>query len=182
MWSWLAEAVRRDETNVVDGAMTKLVAPPRTRVEIGERAFEPENERGDAPPEIEIGRALVMARQRNFPERICLGMELLIGTCQRRRAVTGANRWRFRTYPEANDECAWYVPPHFRKSGTKRGRRSHLVPCVGFAAHAAKRLDRLTDFEGSEGLAVPGRRAHQGRPTARRGRIVQRLPSGYARS
>jgi integrase len=166
-WSWLAEAVRQDETNVADGVMLKLVAPPRTRVEIGEEAFDPEKENGDAPPEIEIGRALVMARQRYFPERVSLGLKLLIGTCQRRRTVTGANRWRFRTYREANDETAWYVPPYFRKSGTKRGRRSHLVPCVGFAAHAADRLDRLADFEGSEGWLFPARSdAKDGRPHA----------------
>ncbi|MGC0326697.1 hypothetical protein ABIG06_007326 [Bradyrhizobium sp. USDA 326] len=91
-WSWLAEAVRQDQTNVADGVMMKLYAPPRTRVEIGEQAFDPEDEKGDAPPEIEIGRALVIARQGYFPERIGLGIELLIGTCQRRRAITGANR------------------------------------------------------------------------------------------
>lgn len=170
MWSWLAEAVRQDETNVADGVMTKLVAPPRTRVEIGEQAFDPENERGDAPLEIEIGRALVIARQRYFAERICLGIELLVGTCQRRRAVTGANRWRFRTYPEADDECAWYVPPYFRKSGTKRGRRSHLVPCVGFAARAAERLDRMADFETSKGWLFPAdERTKAARPHAEAG-------------
>jgi integrase len=154
-WSWLAEALRQDETSVADGVMIKLAAPPRTRVEIGEGAFDPEDERGDAPPEIEIGRALAIARLGCLPERVGLGLELLIGTVQRRRAVTGANRWRFRTYAEANDECAWYVPPYFRKSGTKRGRRSHLVPCVGFAAHAQERLDRMADFEGSEGWLFP---------------------------
>lgn len=154
-WNWLAEAVRQDETSVQDGTMIKLEAPPRTRVELGEEAFDPDDEVGDAPPEIEIGRALAIARLRCLPERIGLGLELLIGTVQRRRAVTGANRWRFRTYPEATDECAWYVPPFFRKSGTKRGRRSHLVPCVGFAAAALERLDRLADFDASEGWLFP---------------------------
>jgi integrase len=154
-WSWLAEAVRQDTTNVQDGVMTKLQAPERTRVEIGEEAFDPDNELGDAPPEIEIGRALVIARLRYFPERISLGIELLIGTCQRRRAVTGAHRMRFRKYLEVVGEEAWYVPPYFRKSGTKRGNRSHLVPCIGFAAHAVDRLDRLSDFEGSNGWLFP---------------------------
>ena len=37
-WNWLAEAGRQDETNVADGVMLKLVAPPRTRVELGEEA------------------------------------------------------------------------------------------------------------------------------------------------
>jgi hypothetical protein len=155
MWTWLAEAVRQDETSVADGVMVKLAAPDRTRIEIGEEAFDPDDERGDAPPEVEIGRALVLARLGCMPERVGLGLELLIGTCQRRRAVTGANRWRFRTYQEVNSECAWYVPPYFRKSGTKRGRRSHLVPVVGFAADAAERLDRLADYEGSQGWLFP---------------------------
>lgn len=154
-WNWLAEAVRQDETSVADGVMLKLQAPPRTRTEVGEEAFDPEDEAGDAPPEIEVGRALAIARLGCLPARIGPGIELLIGSCQRRRAVAGANRWRFRTYPEANDECAWYVPPYFRKSGTKRGRRSHLVPCIGFAAHAQERLDRMADFEGSEGWLFP---------------------------
>lgn len=166
-WTWLAESVRQDETSVADGVMIKLQAPPRTRVEIGEEAFDPDDEAGDAPPEIEIGRALAIARLGCVPERIGLGLELLIGTVQRRRAVTGANRWRFRTYPETNDECAWYVPPFFRKSGTKRGRRSHLVPCVGFAAAAQERLDRLADFEGSEGWLFPaGKTNRSERPHA----------------
>lgn len=169
-WNWLAEAIRQDETSVADGVMIKLEAPPRTRIEIGEEAFDPDDEDGDTPPEIEIGRALAIARLGCLPDRIGLGIQLLIGTAQRRRAVTGANRWRFRTYPEANDECAWYVPPYFRKSGTKRGRRSHLVPCVGFAAAAQEHLDRLADFEGSEGWLFPaGKTNRSQRPHAEAG-------------
>jgi hypothetical protein len=45
--------------------------------------------------------------------------------------VIGANRWRFKTYAETPGEEAWYVPPYYRKSGSKRGNRSHLVPLVG---------------------------------------------------
>jgi hypothetical protein len=62
---------------------------------------------------------------------------------------------RFRKYLEVVGEEARYVPPYFRKSGTKRGNRSHLVPCIGFAAHAVDRLDRLSDFEGSKGRLFP---------------------------
>lgn len=171
LWSWLAETVRQPETRVADGAMIKLKAPPRTRNEIGEEEdFDPEDEAGEAPPPIEIGRVLAIARSGCLPERISLGLELLIGTVQRRRAVTGANRWRFKTYPDANDEIAWYVPPYFRKSGSKRGRRSHLVPCVGFAAGAQERLDRLSDFEGSKGWLFPaGKTNRSDRPHAEAG-------------
>ncbi|QUS40602.1 hypothetical protein RPMA_18470 [Tardiphaga alba] len=169
-WNWLSEAVRQDETSVADGIMLKLEAPPRTRVEIGEEAFDPDDEHGDTPPEIEIGRALAIARLGCLPERIGLGIQLLIGTAQRRRAVTGANRWRFRNYTEAINEVAWYVPPFFRKSGTKRGRRSHLVPCIGFAASAQEHLDRLADFDNSEGWLFPAGKTNKSeRPHAEAG-------------
>lgn len=154
-WTWLAETVRQKETGVADGAMIKLRAPPRTLIEIGEEAFDPEEENGDAPPEVEIGRVLALARLGCLPERIGLGLELMIGTVQRRRAVTGASRWRFREYEGAPGERLWFVPPYFRKSGSKRGKRSHLVPVVGSAAVAQERLCRLSDFEGSKGWLFP---------------------------
>ncbi|MGY3494209.1 hypothetical protein [Bradyrhizobium sp. USDA 4502] len=174
-WNWLAEATRQDQTNVADGVMLKLRAPPRTRIEIGEKEFDPEAEHGDAPPEIEVGRALVIARQGYFPERISLGIQLIIGTCQRRRAVTGAHTTRFHAYLEIEGEEAWYMPPYFRKSGTKRGNRFHLVPCVGFAAEAVRRLDPLSDFEGSKGWLFP---AHK-RSKASRGHAEAGLFNDY---
>jgi len=170
-WNWLAAPVRQDQTNVADGVMTKLQAPQRTRVEIGEEVFDPEDERGDTPPEIELGRALVIARQGYFPKRISLGIELMLGTCQRRRAVTGANESRFRSYLEAEGEQAWYVPPYFRKSGTKRGNRSHLVPCVGFAARAVDQLGRMLVYDANyNGWLFPAdKRTQSERPHAEAG-------------
>lgn len=140
-------------------APRRAEAPERTRVEIGEEAFDPDEEDDYTPEPIEIGRALAVARLGCLPERIGLGIQLMLGTVQRRRAVTGASRWRFREYAEVAGEQAWYVPPYFRKSGTKRGNRSHLVPVVGFAAVAAARLDKLSDFEGSEGWLFPAGKA-----------------------
>jgi hypothetical protein len=76
---------------------------------------------------------------------------------------------RFRNYLEVNDEQSWYVPPYFRKSGTKHGKRSHLVPCVGFAARA---VDRLADFEDSKDWLFPA----SGRTKADREHAAQRVP------
>jgi hypothetical protein len=70
--------VRQDETSVADGAMLKLEAPPRTHAEIGEEAFDPEEEAGDAPPEVQIDRALAIARLGCMPERIGVGLQLLV--------------------------------------------------------------------------------------------------------
>lgn len=155
MWNWLAEPVRAEQTNVPRHVMETLKAPERTRKELGEEAFDPDDEDGYTPEPIEIGRALAVARLGCLPERIGLGLQLMIGTVQRRRAVTGASRWRFREYEEAPGESGWFVPPYFRKSGTKRGNRSHLVPVIGFAAAAQATLDKLADFEGSEGWLFP---------------------------
>jgi hypothetical protein len=169
-FNWMAESVRQDETHVADGVMVKLKTPDATREEIGEEEFDPEDEVGKVPPEIEIGRVLAIARLGCMPERVGLGIQLLTGTVQRRRAVTGASRWRFKNLIDSNDEAVWFVPPFFRKSGTKRGQRSHLVPVVGFAAHAQERLDRLSDFEGSKGWLFPaGATNKSSRPHAEAG-------------
>ncbi|ABE39404.1 hypothetical protein RPD_2169 [Rhodopseudomonas palustris BisB5] len=47
------------------------------------------------------------------------------------------------------------MPPYFRKSGTKRGTRRQLVPCVRWVSDVVERLDRLSDFEGSQGWLFP---------------------------
>lgn len=155
-FAWLAEPTQQDSSGVADGIMVKLKPPAVTRTEDGENdEFDEDDIMGDAPPEIEIGRALVMARQGYFPERIGLGIQLLIGTVQRRRAVTGAKRSKFKTFREVNSEQLWSMPPYFRKSGRKRGNRPHLVPAVGFAAEAVARLDRLSDSDESAGWLFP---------------------------
>jgi len=102
-FNWMAESVRQDETHVADGVMVKLKTPDATREEIGEEEFDPEDEQGKVPPEIEIGRALAIARLGCMPERIGWGLQLLVGTVQRRRAVTGASRWRFKNLIEAGE-------------------------------------------------------------------------------
>jgi integrase len=153
MWNWLSEPARQNQTSVPDGVMAKLKAPDPTRVEHGEEAFDPDDEKGDAPPPLEIGRVLAIARLGCLPERIGLGLELLIGTVQRRRAVTGASRWRFVEHD--GGARAWHMPPFFRKTGSKKGKRSHIVPVEGFAARALARLCPLSDFEGGEGWLFP---------------------------
>ncbi|MDB6165998.1 MAG: hypothetical protein JWQ83_1138 [Lacunisphaera sp.] len=172
-FAWLAEPAQQDQSNVADGVMIKLKAPAPTRVEIGEptkRGAVPDDEdrdAGDAPPPIEIGRALAIARLGYLPERLGLGIQMLIGTVQRRRTVTGAHDNRLRAIEEAPGEHAWLVPPYFRKSGTKRGRRSHLVPVVGFAAEAVTRLEALVAADGGTGWLFPvGKTARADRPHA----------------
>ncbi|MDB5502992.1 MAG: hypothetical protein JWR89_2894 [Tardiphaga sp.] len=169
-FAWMSEPAQQDQTGVADGVMIKLKPPAVTRSEVGEPAKKGavavENT-GDAPPATEIGRALAIARLGYFPERIGLGIQFLIGTAQRRRTVTGTHDHDLTVMPESNSEHAWLIPPYFRKSGTKRGKRFHLVPVVGFAAVAATRLKALVKTEGGSGWLFPvGRTARVDRPHA----------------
>jgi len=94
--------------------------------------------RGKAPPEIMLGRVLAIARAGVLPERISLGVQLLLSSVQRRRQVVGASGRRIIAYDETPSERAWFVPPYFRKT-RKGGSRSHLVPVLGFGATAVRR-------------------------------------------
>lgn len=173
MWTFLADGERQEQTSVVPNLLLRAKAPDRTRNEIGDpNRIDEDRERGDAPPEIELGRALAIARAGVLPDRVSLGLQLLFASVQRRRAVIGANRWRFKTYAETPDEEAWYVPPYYRKSGSKRGNRSHLVPLVGWGAEAVRKLDRLSDSENGPGWLFPARRT--------RGMISEGVPAGHA--
>jgi integrase len=162
MWTFLADGGRREKTSVVPNLLLRAKAPDRTRNEIGDpNRIDEDKERGDAPPEIELGRALAIARAGVLPDRISLGLQFFLASIQRRRAVIGANRWRFKSYAETPDEEAWFVPPYFRKSGSKRGNRSHLVPLVGWGAEAVRKLDRLSESEDGSGWLFPGRRSRR---------------------
>jgi hypothetical protein len=162
MWTFLADGERQEQTSVVPNLLLRTKAPDRTRNEIGDpNRIDEEAERGDAPPEIELGRALAIARAGVLPDRVSLGLQLLFASVQRRRAVIGANRWRFKTYAETPGDEAWYVPPYFRKSGSKRGNRSHLVPLVGWGAEAVRKLDLLSDGD-NPGWFFPGRQPRAG--------------------
>jgi hypothetical protein len=165
-FNWLAEAARQDQTNVSENLMLNTKDPERPKNETGMNDhkrtsdYYDEEEHGDAPPPIELGRALAIARSGALPERTGLGIQLLLGTLQRRRAVIGANRWRFKQLSEFDSEQIWLVPPYFRKSGSKRGSRSHLVPCVSWVAGVVERLDRLIGDDNNPFL-FPSSRAHQ---------------------
>jgi integrase len=158
-WTYLGDATRADETGVTID-LDRLNKIPDPRAEIGDpnTLFDPDDEQGDAPPEIELGRLLAISRCPGVLDpRIAYGVQLLLASVQRRRTVVGAGRNRFKRYVETPDEEAWYIPPYWRKSGSKRGQRYHLVPVVGWGAKAVFELDKLSDFEGSSGWLFPAR-------------------------
>lgn len=158
-WTYLGDATRADETGItIDLSRLKKISDPRAEIGDPNSPFDPEDEPSDAPPEIELGRLLAISRCSGVLDpRIAYGIQLLLASAQRRRTVVGAARNRFKRYPEAPDEEAWYVPPYWRKSGSKRGKRYHLVPIVSWGAKAVYELDKLSDFEGSSGWLFPAR-------------------------
>jgi integrase len=142
MWTFLTNPVNRGRTSAKKGEMANLRAPPRSRKAGQDEDFDPNtaDDDGKLPTEIDCGRALVIARARVFPPLPSLGIQMILGTVQRRRAVLSAHSSRFKSFPDINEE-AWYVPPWSRKSGADK--RSHVVPCVGFVAQVVRDLDKL---------------------------------------
>jgi hypothetical protein len=62
-WTYLGDATRADETSVtIDLTRLKKVPDPRSEIGDPNTPFDPEEEHGDAPPEIELGRLLAISR------------------------------------------------------------------------------------------------------------------------
>ena len=163
-WNWLRDPVRSRTTGVTV-TIAELRAPPPPRQDPGTPGmlFDPAAEaRGKAPPELMLGRVLAITRAGVLPERISLGIQLLLSSVQRRRQVIGASERRIVTYDEIQNERAWFVPPYFRKT-RKGGSRSHLVPVLGFGATAVDALAKLAEEDGREWL-FPTREANLDRP------------------
>jgi hypothetical protein len=146
-WSWLSHFERQHQTSVKAGMFVKAGNVEGDLIEVGDptKPFDPAAEAAakKVPSPRELGIALVVARSGVLPEMASLGIQLLIGSVQRRHAVTGASIHRMKRFPEEPTEQAWFVPPYFRKTGrTKRSGSSHLVPLVGWVAEVVRTLDR----------------------------------------
>jgi glutathione S-transferase len=163
-WTWLRDPVRSRTTGVtVSIADLRAPAAPRKDAGAPGHVFDAAIEaRGKAPPEIMLGRVLAISRAGVLPERISLGVQLLLSSVQRRRQVVGASGRRIVTYDETPDERAWFVPPYFRKT-RKGGSRSHLVPVLGFGATAIDALAKRVHEDGREWL-FPTREANSDKP------------------
>jgi integrase len=141
MWTQLADPAESRRTGVRPYAIKGAKAPERTTSNpYAEDA--PDYETLDAPPtELQIGRAIAIAKSGALGLRNSAAILILAGSVQRRRTVAGGNRRDFRTF---GDEMCWAIPPFFRKTAKKkRSRGKHVVPLVGWAATAAQIVERL---------------------------------------
>src|SRR5450759_394710 len=86
-WTYLGDATRADETGVtIDLSRLKKIPDPRMEIGDPNTPFDPEEEQGDAPPEIELGRLLAISRCPGvFDPRVAYGIQLLLASAQRRR-------------------------------------------------------------------------------------------------
>lgn len=152
MWSHLSEPANREKTGVSPGAIAHVKAPERNRQKLSDI----DQEEKGPPDRLEIGRYMAIARLGVYGERMSAALLLLAGTAQRRRPVAGSNRDHFQSF---DDEELWAMRPYFRKPAKKkRSRGRHLVPVVGFAAQAARRLDILA---GDQPWLMPVARARR---------------------
>jgi hypothetical protein len=112
MWSHLAKPAYRRTTGVIPYALRGVRAPERTSYEIGDPDA-PDFEALDAPPsEIELGRAVAIAKSGAFGPRASAALLVLAGSVQRRRAIVGMHRADFRRF---GDEECWSMPPYSTK-------------------------------------------------------------------
>jgi Arm DNA-binding domain len=152
MWSHLANAQNKPQTGVVPDAIAHVKAPERARQKLEDIDEEEEG----APDRLEIGRYMAISKLGVFGPRMSSALLLLAGTAQRRRPVAGSNSGHFQTF---DDEELWGMRPYFRKPAQKkRSRGRHLVPAIGFAAEAVRRLDRLA---GDQPWLMPVARARR---------------------
>jgi hypothetical protein len=86
---YLGDAMRADETGVtIDLSRLKKIPDPRAEIGDPNTPFDPEEEQGDAPPEIELGRLLAISRFLGVLDpRVAYGIQLLLASAQRRRTV-----------------------------------------------------------------------------------------------
>ena len=175
-WTFLSAAHRRSLTGVTADLRT-VRFEDRTRAEEGDpnRPFDPDDELGDAPEPLQLGIALAIAKCPGALEpHEANALLLLLASCQRRRAVMGATTDRFRRYPTAPDEQAWYVAPFFRKTRTKRGSKSHLVPVLSFGAEAVLAQEKTVN--GSTWLFHNGRQGDVHRNVNMLNKLLEALP------
>jgi hypothetical protein len=155
MWSWLADGTRQEQTSVVPNLLLNWKLESN-KAELGDPNAAPAVVRQSevAPAEIMLGRVLVISRQQVFPPQQSHAVQLWLATAQRRRTVLEARRFSFKS---TDVDEMWEIEPFFRKSGTKRGRKVHLVPVVGFGIQAVKALDLIADGIGNSQWLVPRR-------------------------
>jgi hypothetical protein len=174
-WTWLADDSRSQETGVLPGVLSKMKAPERTRVERGDvmsRGDEEEDDAGEIPSEMSLGRALAIFRSGAMPLRHSLLAQVLMASAQRRRTMASAHMRDFRTV--SGDEI-WSIPPANRKTARKRrSQMSHIVPLVGWGAEAARRLWVMASDDDKEGWLAPS--APRGRRAGKKPRIPHADP------
>ncbi len=142
MWKWLADDAQAARSGVVDGVMTRLAAPARTRATVEDY----EIAGGYVPPMIEVGRIVAIARSGALDPVISTAIELLVLTVQRRRPIVSARGVQFRPILKG-DRGLWSMPPSHRKTAARRGdRSSHVLPLVPRAwALVSEQLYRAGD-------------------------------------
>lgn len=147
-FSWLAKPARRDLTGVEPGRMLGLEAPARTmRVTVKKKY---------APPMVEIGRLMGIARSGALHERVGLAIEHLVFSVQRVTYVVHAEIDAME-YAADQTEGLWIMDPFNRKTAMKRDdTTNHVVPLPGPAWRV---VTRAMDLAGDKATRLfPGLR------------------------
>lgn len=145
MWGFLAKNQKvRKESGVSRAryaAVRETKPPERTLVEGRAKKIRPMQ----LPPTLEqIGRVVAVARSGAFSPQASAAILLAAATAQRRRTIMSINSLELTDH--GPDGIEWNIPPVHRKTGTNpRSQLEHKIPLLGWAADAARELQRATN-------------------------------------
>lgn len=115
-WSWLGGDNQIGNSGVTPGTMNGLAAPERTRKASKRMVEDPTLE--------DLGRIVAIARSGAIDVSIGCAIELVVWSCQRRRAVAAAAELDFRAVGDGS-EGLWYVYADDRK---RSDGEAHVIP------------------------------------------------------
>jgi hypothetical protein len=162
-FNWLAEGSRRRETGVPPNFLLGAKAAPYIRIDPNDPSAPTRRKVNKGiPPASSIGRALAIARSGALPLLPSLGIQLVIGTVQRRRAIVGFNSFDVRPLSGPDRSWVWFQPPAFRKTADNlQSESAHQVPIVGWVSGVYDVLERRRSYENKEGWLFPVSRARK---------------------
>jgi integrase len=152
-FNWLGNDARRRYTSVPANFLLGAKAGTAMRDVPGRRVMNK-----GIPETRPIGRALAIARSGVLGFLPSAGIQIVMGTVSRRRAVVGMRTEDLRPYrntPPMIDN--WYQPPAFRKTADKiQSTAAHQIPLVGWASEIVHRVqNNLGEEQYKEGWLFP---------------------------
>jgi integrase len=151
-WKWLAEDTQIQNSGVRPDVMKGLKAPGRTRKSKNRIVSDPTLE--------DLGRIVAIARSGALDTSVACAIELVVWSCQRRKAVAGAADQDFRPIGDGT-EGLWYVYADHRKRATEEPHVIPLPPAAWACVQRAIKAKKRSNWKSSSPYLFPQFRARR---------------------